>query len=59
MRRAGAQVVTYRWGFPHEVLDEVHPDLVLLSPGPGRPADFSLSKTIAALLERDLPVFGV
>src|ERR1700684_1948483 len=41
-RQAGAEVVTYRAGVPFEVLDEVHPDLILISPGPGRPADFGV-----------------
>jgi anthranilate synthase len=35
------------------------PDLVVLSPGPGRPEDFDLSGTIRMALERGLPVFGV
>ncbi len=58
-RRTGAEVITHRWGFPPEVLDETRPDLVLLSPGPGRPEDFALTATIAAVLERAVPVFGV
>ena len=58
-RRTGAEVVTHRWGFPASLLDEERPDLVLLSPGPGRPEDFRLSETIAAALARDLPIFGV
>jgi len=40
-------------------IDAVRPDLVVLSPGPGRPADFGVSATIAAALERGLPLFGV
>jgi anthranilate synthase len=58
-RRTGAEVATHRWGFAADVFDEPRPDLVLLSPGPGRPADFDLSATIAAALERGLPLFGV
>jgi anthranilate synthase len=30
-----------------------------MSPGPGSPSDFNCSKTIAACLERNLPIFGV
>jgi len=30
-----------------------------LSPGPGRPTDFAIGETLALLLERRLPVFGV
>ena len=35
------------------------PDLVVLSPGPGKPTDFDLSATIDAALAKDVPVFGV
>jgi anthranilate synthase len=34
-------------------------DLLVLSPGPGRPEDFGISKTIAAALDKKLPIFGV
>jgi len=59
LRQTGAEVVTLRAGFPPVMLDELAPDLVVLSPGPGTPRDFDLSKTLAALLDRGLPVFGV
>ena len=58
-RRAGADVTTFRSGFPLAQLDAHDPDLLLLSPGPGRPVDFGLSATIAAALERNIPLFGV
>jgi anthranilate synthase len=58
-RETGAEVVTYRSGFPLSRLTEEKPDLVLLSPGPGRPDDFDLTRTVAAALEAGLPVFGV
>jgi anthranilate synthase len=35
------------------------PDLVVLSPGPGRPADFAMAETLDLLVARKLPVFGV
>src|SRR5450631_4615608 len=35
-RQTGAEVVTYRAGFPPEVMAQVAPDLILISPGPGR-----------------------
>ncbi|MCT2589317.1 anthranilate synthase component I [Streptomyces sp. N2-109] len=58
-RRAGAEVVTHRAGFPPALLDSAAPDLLVLSPGPGRPADFGTSRLLDAALERGLPVFGV
>ncbi len=59
LRQCGADVVTYRAGFAEARLDEVRPDLVVLSPGPGRPADFGLSRTLAMAMARGIPVFGV
>ncbi|MFF3405306.1 anthranilate synthase component I [Streptomyces sp. NPDC002742] len=59
LRQTGAEVVTYRAGFPAELLDTLAPDLLVLSPGPGRPADFRMSELIDAALTRALPVFGV
>lgn len=59
LRQLGAEVVTYRSGFPERLLDELGPDLAVLSPGPGTPSDFGLSRTLAMLLERRIPVFGV
>ena len=59
LRQTGAEVVTLRAGFPDDMLDAPRPDLVVLSPGPGRPQDFRMADTIAALLQRELPVFGV
>ena len=55
----GAEVTTLRAGFDMALLDEFAPDLVVLSPGPGRPADFGCDKLLSALDERDLPAFGV
>jgi anthranilate synthase len=58
-RELGAAVTTLRAGFDPGLLDQFSPDLVVLSPGPGRPADFGCDKLLAALDERGLPVFGV
>jgi anthranilate synthase len=55
----GAEVSTLRAGFDIALLDEFGPDLVVLSPGPGRPADFECDKLLSALDERGLPAFGV
>ncbi len=59
LRQTGADVVTLRSGFPPETFDEVKPDLVVLSPGPGTPSDFDLAGTMGALVRRGLPAFGV
>jgi anthranilate synthase len=58
-RQHGAQVTTLRAGFPAGMLDQLAPDLVVLSPGPGRPADFNCAELLAELDARDLPAFGV
>ena len=59
LRQTGAEVTTLRAGFPEHMLDDLAPDLVVLSPGPGAPRDFDLSRTLAALVRRGLPTFGV
>lgn len=59
VRQTGAEVTTLRPDLARPAMAEWRPDLVLLSPGPGRPADFDLSATIAAALERRMPIFGV
>ena len=59
LRQTGADVVTLRAGFPARAIDQLSPDLVVLSPGPGTPRDFDLSGTLEALLARGMPTFGV
>ncbi|MET9794326.1 anthranilate synthase component I [Nocardiopsis alba] len=59
VRRHGAEVTTVRYGFDHDLLDRLAPDLVVLSPGPGLPEDFAMSELLDALAARRLPVFGV
>ncbi len=58
-RQAGAEVVTYRAGVPFEVLDQVKPDLILISPGPGRPVDFGVPALVQHAAAAGIPVFGV
>ncbi|MFC4587784.1 anthranilate synthase component I [Sphaerisporangium corydalis] len=58
-RQHGADVVTLRHGFPAAMLDQIAPDMVVLSPGPGWPSDFGCSALVDALYARELPVFGV
>src|SRR6266571_5184962 len=60
IRTTGAEVTTLRHDFARAQLKGgLRPDLVVLSPGPGRPSDFALGETLDLLLERGLPVFGV
>ena len=59
LRETGAEVVTLRAGFAPERIDEIAPDLVVLSPGPGTPSDFGVAATIEATLDCGLPLFGV
>ena len=58
-RQHGAEVTTLRAGFPASALDSLAPDLVVLSPGPGRPSDFACDQLLTELDARGLPVFGV
>ncbi len=58
-REQGAQVTTLRAGFGAAVLDEYAPDLVVLSPGPGRPSDFKCSQLLDEIDARGLAAFGV
>jgi anthranilate synthase len=58
-RQQGAEVTTLRFGFSPELLDSYAPDLVVMSPGPGRPADFGCTALLDELYARHLPVFGV
>ena len=41
------------------MLDAQNYDLLVLSPGPGRPEDFGIAKTIETALGKKLPIFGV
>jgi len=58
-RQTGANVVTYRAGIPPEMIDEIAPDMILISPGPGRPADFGVPDVVKHAARRGVPVFGV
>jgi anthranilate synthase len=58
-RQQGAEVTTLRFGFAPGLLDAYAPDLVVLSPGPGRPADFGCAALLDEVYARGLPAFGV
>jgi anthranilate synthase len=58
-RQTGAEVVTYRAGLPLELIGEINPSLILISPGPGRPADFGVPQLVRHAVAMGIPVFGV
>lgn len=58
-RQVGASVTVVRYVHALDMLKQRRWDLLVLSPGPGRPEDFGIKKTIGAALENKLPVFGV
>ncbi len=63
LRRTGAAVSTVRVAvggrLDPALLQRIAPDLVVVSPGPGKPSDFSLDQTLETVLTTDTPVFGV
>ena len=58
-RQTGAEVATYRAGIPHEVIRKIAPHLILISPGPKRPADFGVPALVKYAAAEGIPVFGV
>lgn len=59
LQENGARVRTVRPQGVAAQLAARRPDLLVLSPGPGRPADFQLSNTLRLCVEQNIPVFGV
>jgi anthranilate synthase len=58
-RQTGAEVVTYRAGFPSELISKLSPSLILVSPGPGRPTDFGVPELVRTAVRLGVPLFGV
>jgi anthranilate synthase len=58
-RQTGAEVVTYRSGFPLDLISKIAPAVILISPGPGRPADFGVPALVRHAARLGIPVFGV
>ncbi len=58
-RQTGAEVATIRFDKALNYLQDNDFDLVVLSPGPGRPDDFKLSQAIKTVINRKIPLFGV
>ncbi|HAT2106378.1 TPA: anthranilate synthase component I [Legionella pneumophila] len=59
LRQTGAAVTTVRYDKAIGYLQNNHFDLIVLSPGPGKPVDFKLSETIDVILSMNIPIFGV
>jgi len=58
-RQTGAEVMTYRWGFPLDLIQELQPSMILVSPGPGRPSDFGVPDLVRHAAKVGVPIFGV
>jgi anthranilate synthase len=58
-RQTGAEVITYRAGFPLEMIEKLAPSLILVSPGPGRPEDFGVPALVRQAAKLEIPLFGV
>ena len=59
LRQTGASVTTLRHSHARVAMAADAPDLVVLSPGPGRPSDFDVAGTLDAAVALGVPVFGV
>ncbi|MBV9529834.1 MAG: anthranilate synthase component I, partial [Bradyrhizobium sp.] len=58
-RQVGAAVTVVRHVHALDMLKQSKWDLLVLSPGPGRPEDFKISGTIDLAIKKTLPIFGV
>jgi anthranilate synthase len=59
VRQTGAEVMTYRAGFRLDLIQKLQPNLILISPGPGRPGDFGVPELVRYSARLGVPVFGV
>ncbi|MEZ5491262.1 MAG: anthranilate synthase component I [Gammaproteobacteria bacterium] len=58
-RQFGVHLRTLRPEMARQELRQTHYDLVVLSPGPGRPEDYRMDESLALCLKTKTPVFGV
>lgn len=58
-RQTGAKVLTVRYDKALSYLKDNTYDLVVLSPGPGKPAEFQMTDIIKAVTDKKIPLFGV
>lgn len=61
LRQTGAKVTTLRANSFNvsQTIEELKPDLVVLSPGPGSPSEFNMSDIISILIDKRVAIFGV
>jgi len=59
LRQTGASVTTLRSEHAVSAIRAQDYDLVVLSPGPGRPSDFNLKESIQRVIDEQIPLFGV
>jgi anthranilate synthase len=59
LQETGAEVRTVRPALVPAELPEFRPDLVVLSPGPGRPDEQQVAQSLTLALAHGMPVFGV
>ncbi|MBT8146556.1 MAG: anthranilate synthase component I, partial [Gammaproteobacteria bacterium] len=58
-RQFGVELTTLRPALARQALARNRYDLVILSPGPARPADYAMSQSIDLCVRKKLPLFGV
>ncbi len=59
LRELGAQVSVVRNDASLEEVKALNPDKILISPGPGTPADAGVSREVISQLGKTIPIFGV
>ncbi len=58
-RQMGADVSTYRSPVSAEKIIALNPDMVVHSPGPGKPEQFGVPKLVFELSQHNVPQFGI
>jgi anthranilate synthase len=58
-RQFGVDLTTLRPGLARQALNRNRYDLVILSPGPARPEDYSMSRSIELCVRKKITLFGV
>ena len=58
-KETGASVTTIRHSLYHRFLEKEKYDLVILSPGPGKPEDYHMNQIIEYIIAKAIPIFGI